>query len=223
MIVASRKSVADLREQLAPYGRILIVGCGTCVTVCQVGGEKEVEVLGSALRMAFRIHGTPKEVLEATIERQCENEFIREIAGTVAEADAILSLACGAGVQALAERFPGKAVFPGVDTQFIGILEQQGIWAEKCIGCGNCRIGDFGGICPLTRCSKKLLNAPCGGARGGKCEVDPNLDCGWQLIYERLKSIGELDRLSAIQETTDWSKSHEGGCRVIVREDQRIS
>lgn len=222
MIVASRKTVTELRDKLQGYNKILIVGCGTCVTVCQVGGEKEVGILGSALRMAFRVQGASKEVREFTIERQCENEFIHDLAQEATDADAIVSLACGAGVQALAERFPGKAVFPGVNTEFIGILEQQGVWAEKCIGCGDCRIGDYGGICPMTRCAKKLLNAPCGGARNGKCEVDPAVDCGWQLIYDRLKSIGELDRLLEISEATDWSKSHEGGCRIVVREDQRI-
>ncbi len=222
MIVASRKSVSELRDDLKRYNRILIVGCGTCVTVCQVGGEKEVGVLGSALRMAFRIAGDQKEVREFTIERQCENEFIQEVGDPAKDVDAIVSLACGAGVQAIAERFPGKPVFPGVNTEFIGILENQGVWTEKCIGCGTCRVGHYGGICPVTRCSKKLLNGPCGGARDGKCEVDAGLDCGWQLIYDRLKSIGELERLTEIAEMTDWSKSHEGGCRVILREDQRI-
>jgi NAD-dependent dihydropyrimidine dehydrogenase PreA subunit len=168
------------------------------------------------------VQGTPKEVHEMTIERQCENEFIQEVAEPAQDVDAIISLACGAGVQAIAERFPGKPVFPGVNTEFIGILENQGVWAEKCIGCGSCRLGDYGGICPMTRCAKKLLNAPCGGARDGKCEVDPSLDCGWQTIYDRLKAIGELERLMEIAETTDWSASHEGGCRIVVREDQRI-
>ncbi len=222
MIVASRKKITELRDILLPYNKILIVGCGTCVTVCQVGGEKEVGIIGSALRMAFKIHREPKEVQEMTIERQCENEFIHDMAHVAAEVDAIVSLACGAGVQALAERFPQKPVFPGVNTEFIGILEQQGIWVEKCIACGDCRIGNYGGICPLTRCSKKLLNGPCGGARGGRCEVDPGLECGWQLIYDRLKSVGELDRLLEIADAADWSRSHEGGSRNIIREDQRI-
>jgi ferredoxin len=222
MIVASRKTVNELRDKLQAYNKILIVGCGTCVTVCQVGGEKEVGVLGSALRMAYKLKGTPKEIHEITIERQCENEFIHDLAERAQGFDAIVSMACGAGVQALAERFPSTPVFPGVNTEFIGILENQGVWAEKCIGCGTCRLGDYGGICPVTRCAKKLLNGPCGGAKDGKCEVDPCLDCGWQLIYNRLKSIGELERLLDLAETTDWSKSNEGGCRIVVREDQRI-
>jgi ferredoxin len=82
MIVASRKSIGELRDILPPYERILIVGCGTCVTVCQVGGEKGVGVLGSALRMAFRVMGSPKEVREMMVERQCENEFVKEVAET---------------------------------------------------------------------------------------------------------------------------------------------
>ena len=107
-----------------------------------------------------------------------------------AEYDAICSLGCGAGVQALAERFPKTPVYPGLNTQFIGILESQGVWTEKCAGCGNCRLGEFAGICPITRCAKRLFNGPCGGSQDGKCEVNPDLDCGWQLIYDRAKSTG---------------------------------
>ena len=109
----------------------------------------------------------------------------------MAEYDAICSLGCGAGVQALAERFPKTPVYPGLNTQFIGILESQGVWTEKCAGCGNCRLGEFAGICPITRCAKRQFNGPCGGSQDGKCEVNPDLDCAWQLIYDRAKSTGQ--------------------------------
>ena len=222
MIVAHRKNIQDLKSALAEYKRILVLGCGGCVTVCLAGGEREVGMIASALRIAFRIGGEDHEVVEATIERQCENQFIEDVIEEVQKADVVLSLACGAGVQAIAERFPEKPVYPGLDTKFIGILQEQGIWAEKCMACGECVLGEYGAVCPLTRCSKKLLSGPCGGARDGKCEVSPDLECGWQLIYDRLKALGRLDRLLEPAPLTDWSNSNEGGCRRIVREDQRI-
>lgn len=223
MIVAHRKHVQELKNMLAPYGRILVLGCGGCVTVCLAGGEREVGLLSSALRIAFRLDGDEHDIVEATIERQCENQFIEDILEEVEKADAILSLACGAGVQAIAERFPNKPVYPGLDTKFIGILEDQGVWAEKCIACGRCILGTYGAVCPVTRCSKSLLSGPCGGARDGKCEVSPEIVCAWQLIYDRLKAIGQLDKLLEPAALVDWSFGHEGGCRKLIREDQRIN
>jgi ferredoxin len=222
MIVANRKNIQDLRQVLAPHKRILVLGCGTCVTVCLAGGEREVGMISSALRIAFRLDEEEHEVVEATIERQCENQFIEDILEEVQKADAVLSLACGAGVQAMAERYPNKPVYPGLDTKFIGILQEQGIWTEKCAACGKCVMADYGAVCPLTRCSKGLLDGPCGGSKDGRCEVSPDIECGWQLIYDRLKAIGQLDKLLAPAPLTDWSASHEAGCRKIVREDQRI-
>ncbi len=222
MIVASRKNVKELKQLLAPYRRVAVLGCGTCVTVCLAGGEREAGMTASALRMAFRLDGIEKDIRDLTIERQCDDAFIDEAQKSLDKADAILSLACGAGVQAIAERFPHKPVFPGVDTQFIGILQEQGIWTEKCVACGQCRVGSFGGICPVARCAKHILNGPCGGSHDGKCEVNPDTDCAWQLIYDRLKAIGEQHRLEDIAPLPNWSLSNEGGCRKIVREDQRI-
>ncbi len=222
MIVAHRKNIQELKEALAPYERILVLGCGTCVTVCLAGGEREVGMISSALRIAFRVDGSEHEIDEATIERQCENEFIEEVLDEVGRADAVLSLACGAGVQAIAERYPDKPIFAGLDTKFIGILEDQGVWAEKCSACGECVLSSYGAVCPVTRCSKGQLSGPCGGSRDGRCEVSPDIPCAWQLIYDRLKAIGQLDRLMEPAPMTDWSKGHEGGCRKIIREDQRI-
>lgn len=222
MIVATRKSIKELKELLAPYERIAVLGCGTCVSVCLAGGEREAGMTASALRMTYRLDGIKKDIRDLTIERQCEEAFIDEAWKHLDEADAVLSLACGAGVQAIAERFPNKPVFPGVDTQFIGILEEQGIWTEKCTACGDCRIGIFGGICPVARCAKQQLNGPCGGSNDGKCEVDPEMDCAWQLIYDRLRAIGEEHRLEELAPLPDWSLTNEGGCRKIIREDQRI-
>ena len=173
MIVASPKSVTELKNLIAPHSKVLFVGCGTCVTVCLAGGEREVGIASYAVRMARKIEGKPLELTQITIERQCENEFIKDLAEPAAKADAIVSFGCGAGVQALAERFPGKPVYPALNTQFLGILEEQAVWTEKCLGCGDCMLAQFGGICPVTRCAKRLLNGPCGGStetqlRGGR-------------------------------------------------------
>ena len=224
MIVADRKHVAEIRDMVKKHKRVLLVGCGTCVTVCLAGGEREVGILGSAVRMALRLNGDSQVTVdECTIERQCEDAFIDILAPRVSQYDAVCSLGCGAGVQALAERFPDTPVYPGLNTQFIGILESQGVWTEKCVGCGSCRLGEFIGICPITRCAKRLFNGPCGGSREGKCEVNAKLECGWQLIYDRAKSLGMLDQLESIAQPQDWSTGIDGGPRKVVREDQCIA
>jgi len=223
MIVADRKKIPEIRAMIEKHRRVLLVGCGTCVTVCLAGGEREVGILGSALRMSLRLSGhAGVQVDECAIERQCEDAFIDALAPRVPDYDAICSLGCGAGVQALAERFPKTPVYPGLNTQFIGILESQGVWTEKCAGCGNCRLGEFGGICPVTRCAKRLWNGPCGGSRDGKCEVNPELECGWQLIYDRCRSLGIVEQLNEIAPPHDWSTGLDGGPRKVVREDQHI-
>jgi ferredoxin len=224
MIVADRKSVPEIRDMIKDHDRVLLVGCGTCVTVCLAGGEREVGILGAAVRMALKLAGRGSVVVdECTIERQCEDAFIDVLAPRVADYDAICSLGCGAGVQTLAERFPETHVYPGLNTQFIGILESQGVWTEKCLGCGSCRLGEFAGICPITRCAKRLFNGPCGGSQDGQCEVCPDLECAWQLIYDRARALGVLDKLEAIAAPQDWSTGIDGGPRKVVREDQCVA
>jgi len=148
--------------------------------------------------------------------------FIEQAAEAIAKHDVILSLGCGAGVQAIAERYPDKPVYAGLDTAFLGVLEERGVWTEKCSACGSCVLDKYGGICPITRCAKHMLNGPCGGSREDRCEVRPDRPCAWQLIYQRLKGIGELDRLKNIEAAKDWSTSLDGGVRTLIREDHRI-
>ena len=222
MIVAQRKRIPELVDMLSGNKKILVLGCGTCVAVCLAGGEREVSIISSALRIASRVQDLDFEVDELTIERQCDNVFIEEAAETIEKHDVILSLGCGAGVQAIAERYADKPVYPGLNTAFIGILEERGLWAEKCAACGSCVLYKYGGICPITRCAKQMLNGPCGGSREDRCEVRPELPCAWQLIYQRLKDIGQLDRLKRIEPPKNWNMNRDGGARVIVREDHRI-
>ncbi len=222
MIVGEQKPLAEIKEKVSGYSRLLILGCGTCVKTCFAGGEDEVAILASALRLAFKKDGKSIKIEELTVERQCEDEFIKEAAGKIAHSDAVLSLACGAGVQMVASRFPKTPVLPGVNTTFIGILEKPGLFTEKCLGCGNCVVDVFGGVCPISRCAKKLFNGPCGGSSNGKCEVNPETDCAWQLIIDCAKASGQLDKLAAYMPPKDWRTSHAGGSRKLVREDHVI-
>jgi ferredoxin len=224
MIVADRKPIPEIRDNVKDHDRVLFLGCGTCVTVCLAGGEREVGILGSAVRLALKLIGRANVTIdECTIERQCEDAFIDLIAARVPEYDAVCSFGCGAGVQFLAERFPNTPIYPGLNTQFIGVLQSQGVWTEKCAGCGTCRLADYAGICPITRCSKRMLNGPCGGSRDGRCEISPEVECGWQLIYDRSRALGRLNQLEAIAPPQDWSTSLDGGPRRVVREDQCIA
>ena len=224
MIVADRKGIGEIRDMIKDHERVLLVGCGTCVTVCLAGGERETGILGSAVRMALTLIGRGRVVVdECTIERQCEDAFIDGLAERADRYDAICSLGCGAGVQALAERFARIPVYPGLNTQFMGILESQGVWTEMCAGCGICRLGEFVGICPITRCAQRLLNGPCGGSRDGVCEVREDLPCAWQRIYDRACALGVEARLEAMAAPHDWSSGLDGGPRRVVREDQCIA
>lgn len=219
MITAERKPMEEIIACVKPYQRILLIGCNECVTVCAAGGRKEVGMLSSALQMAFMQAGKTLEIKELTLERQCDPEYIEELVPYIDHADAILSMACGCGVQEIARRFKDKHVYPAVNTKFMGASERQGMWAERCQGCGDCLLGTTGGICPIARCSKRLLNGPCGGSGNGKCEISPDVDCAWQLIWDRLKALGMEDRYEEIMEAKDWRTSRDGGPRRIIRED----
>ncbi|MDR3567372.1 MAG: methylenetetrahydrofolate reductase C-terminal domain-containing protein [Syntrophobacteraceae bacterium] len=219
MITAERKPIEDLIQSVSPYRRILLVGCNECVTVCSAGGRKEVALLSSALQMHFMKEAKPFEIKEITLERQCDPEYIEELVPIIDQADAVLSMACGCGVQEIARRFKEKPVLPAVNTTFMGASERQGVWAERCAGCGDCVLGVTGGVCPIARCSKQLLNGPCGGSTRGKCEVDPDIDCAWQLIWDRLKALGMTERYEENIPAKDWRTGRGGGPRKIVRED----
>jgi len=222
MIVGEQKSIAEVKKMIEPYKKLLILGCGTCVKTCFAGGEDEVATLASALRLALKKDGIEIAIEEFTVERQCEDAFIQEAAAHISPTTAVLSLACGAGVQAVARRFTKTPILPGVNTTFIGVLEKQGLFTEECLGCGDCKLAVFGGICPVTRCSKKLLNGPCGGSQNGKCEVSPDTDCAWQQIIDRLKLLGQVDNLKIYVPPKNWKTSHAGGPRKLVREDHII-
>jgi ferredoxin len=205
MIVAERKPFEEIWNMVCGYSKLMVAGCGTCVTICWAGGEKEVGVLSSQLKLAAAREARELTIIESTVERQCEKEMVEELRDRAAEVEAILSMGCGVGVQTLADVFEEKPLFPALNTTFIGMPEQEGIWTERCAACGDCLLFWTGGICPSARCAKGLLNGPCGGMRrGGKCETDPEKDCAWALIYRRLEKQGRLNLMRRYYEPKNY-------------------
>lgn len=219
MIVGKQKPLDEVWEMIKDYNKVLVFGCNTCVAVCHEGGNKEAEIMASMLRMKAKQEGSNIEITDSGIERQCEHEYFEEARERIEEADAILSLACGAGVQFLGEKFPHKPVLPGLNTTFIGVVDEPGVFSERCLMCGDCILHLTGGVCPIARCSKSLLNGPCGGSENGKCEINPDVPCGWQLIYDRLNEQGRLELLDEVIPAKNWVSSRDGGPRKQERED----
>ncbi len=199
---------------LQPYGKVFIVGCGNCATVCQTGGEKQVE------EMAKKI-GEIKNIIGITvIENPCDERLAKkELSKEVIEKqpDALLVMACGVGVQTLTELFNIPCI-PALDTEFLGKVERVGRFFERCRACGDCLLYETSGICPVTRCAKGLLNGPCGGQADGKCEVGGwQNDCAWVLIFEKLKKQGRLDQFMKFREPRDYKIKAGPGELVLGR------
>jgi ferredoxin len=219
MIVADKKPIEEIIEEIKEHEKILILGCNECVTVCEAGGKKEVGVLASALRMYFLNQGQDVKIDEVTLERQCDHEYLEEIRDVMDQYDAVVSIACGVGVQFMAEKYHDTPIYPGVNTCFMGVTEKRGLWTERCQGCGDCILARTGGICPVSRCAKRIFNGPCGGSVKGSCEIHKEIDCAWQLIIDRLKALNRLDDYEELSPLKDWSTDRAGGPRKVVRED----
>ena len=191
MIVSRKKPTEDLLRMLAGVKKVGLVGCKSCASACAVGGEMECNELKALLEeQGFEVVGI---VLP---DESCHKMLVRRDVKPLAEAEAIVSLACGSGCQTVAENVK-VPVYPANDTIFVGQTERVGMFHEMCRTCGDCVLGETGGICPMTKCAKSLVNGPCGGQKNGKCEVDPNNDCAWILIYKRLESLGLLHKMEA--------------------------
>jgi len=213
MIIAKQKELTEIQDMVTPYRKILLVGCGTCMTFCSAGGPGEVDKLAEGL-----ISENKDMIIDkTTTPRQCADKFIDRLEKRVGDCEAILSMACGNGVQAVASRFPDKPVLPALNTQFIGVETEPGVWTENCMACGDCILWRTGGVCPVTRCAKSLINGACGGASEGKCEVSKDRPCAWQEIYHALKRLNKLHYLKEKPQVKDWP-IHPG---KVVREDLR--
>jgi ferredoxin len=225
MITAERKPLDELLAMLEGKDKVLVAGCDTCVAVCLTGGEKEAEILASELRIKAKADGRSVQIEHTSAIRQCEWEYLDMIAGKVAEFPVVLSMACGIGIQSMAEKFADTYVLPAVNTNMLGMPQEHAVWLERCGACGDCVLADTGGICPVVRCSKSLMNGPCGGSHAGLCEVTgPNkeeIPCAWALIYDKLMAQGRQEKLMEITPPKDWSKSSSGGPRKMVREEAK--
>ncbi len=218
MIVGQQKPFEEIWNMVKDFKKVLVFGCNTCVAVSHAGGEKEAEVLASMIRMKAAQEGIDMKVNHTSIMRHCEPEYFESVMDEVRQYDLVLSIACGVGVNFLAQRIGNIPVYPGVNTTFYGAVIKPGMFLELCAGCGNCIVHLTGGICPIARCTKSLMNGPCGGTDRGKCEISQDIDCGWYLIVERMKQLGKLDALVEIQPPRNWSTSFHGGPRRLVYE-----
>lgn len=222
MIIAKRKPVGEILDMVRRHEKILILGCKGCVTVCSAGGEREVEILASLIRLGLKKEGKSAEVHEGILVRQCDKEFIDSMDKWEGRYDAVVSMACGVGVNFIANLRPNARVYPGVNTSFFGGSPAQGLWTEQCAGCGNCILHLTGGLCPVARCAKSLLNGPCGGSQGGRCEIHPDVACVWQLIHDRLERLDNREQMLQVAPIRDWRPAGHGGPRAVSRDDLSV-
>jgi len=213
--ITEQKPFEEIIQSLGKAKKAYLVGCGTCATICHTGGKSEV------LEMKEKLEAAGKKITGwMVIPTACDEltkYALEEQGGEVNKADAILAMTCAFGVQTMA-MFSDKPVYPALNTLFVGKEEAPGQFIEVCMQCGNCVLATTAGICPLVRCAKSLLNGPCGGSVDGKCEVSPDIPCAWQLIYDRLEALGQLEALEEIVPLRDWSTSREGGPRRFTIE-----
>ena len=225
MITAERKPLDEIVALVGDSKKVLVAGCDTCVAICLTGGEKEAEILASELRIKAAQEGREVEVEHTSAIRQCEWEYLDLIADKVKGVDAVVSMACGIGIQSMAEKFAPQIVLPAVNTNMLGMPQEHALWLERCGACGECVIGETAGVCPVVRCSKSLMNGPCGGSHDGKCEVTTpekeDIECAWHLIWERLKEQGREELMFVDRPPKNWSKSSSGGPRKMVREEAK--
>jgi len=221
MIVGSQKSIDEIWNMIKDFKKVLVFGCNTCVAICHAGGEKEAETIASLIRMRAQQEGSTMEVAYLGVMRHCEPEYFDPVMNELKKYDLVLSTACGVGVNFLSSRIGKVPVYPGINTSFYGAVTEPGVFEELCAGCGDCILHMTGGICPVARCSKTLMNGPCGGTNNGKCEISQDVDCAWFLIVERMKELGTLEKLSEVIPPRSWSTSRDGGPRRISLEHIR--
>jgi len=195
MIVTVQKPLDEILDSLSPYASVLIAGCDGCTQPPR--GLREAEALSRLLELGARSRGKKLNLKVTTHPKQCDSYLVADNLGPESSGvEAILSLACGVGVQTVTQVLPDKVVLPAQNTLFMGMEAREGgTFEESCAACGDCILALTGGICPIARCAKGLLNGACGGSSNDKCEQDPQKDCAWCLIYKRLRDLDRLDVL----------------------------
>ena len=215
MIIAERKPLEEITEMVKGYKNILNIGCGGCTSICLAGGQKEVNKLNAELKKTL----AEVNIDSYVIERQCNYDFFVDLDEMASKYDAILSMACGAGVQFVSERYTSIPAFPALNTVFCGVDRNVGWFEESCRTCGECVLGDTAGICPVTRCAKGIFNGPCGGTRlDGSCEVDVDTPCAWYEIHKRLTEQGRIDKIIEVKPPRLWQNQVR---RSLIQEDYK--
>jgi ferredoxin len=205
MLVSELKPFEEILGYLGGEGKVFIVGCKGCAEVCQTGGEAQVLEMKQKLEEKGKAV-TGYSVVDFLCNRALVKLRLKAREADVAAADSLLVMTCGVGVQATAA-VVDKVTHPACNTMNLGGARGEWRGSERCRECGDCLLDITGGICPLTACSKYLINGPCGGAKNGKCEVEPDVrDCGWHLIYQRLKKLNRLDKMTEIVPPKAFSK-----------------
>ncbi|GAM10630.1 hypothetical protein OR1_02919 [Geobacter sp. OR-1] len=209
MIVSQQKPLDEILSELSGMSRLFLVGCAKCATVCKAGGEEEVWQMQENL-LALGLEVTGSIVIDEVCHMLRTARDLRSRKEMLDEAEAILVLACGAGVQSVSST-TSKRTIAGLDTKFLGNVRRLGQFEQKCSLCGECLLSRTGGICPVTICPKGLLNGPCGGMVNGLCEIDPEAECAWKLIFDRLSDRGDVDRIKTTIPPKDNSSRKRPG------------
>lgn len=217
MIVGNLKPLEEIIANIKEYNHVFILGCGGCVSVCLTGGDKEARALATDLDHIRHYENRPPRFSVDSIERQCEPDWLEKFLTIPENIDAVLTLACGAGVQTMATVFDSLPIIPAINTTFMGATVEPGVWQEMCQGCGDCMLAHTGGICPISRCAKTLFNGPCGGSQNGGCEVHKETPCAWAMIYYKLKNAGQLHYMMKVRQPKNWQPSGGEGPRRLVR------
>ncbi|HKI48701.1 MAG TPA: methylenetetrahydrofolate reductase C-terminal domain-containing protein [Desulfobacteria bacterium] len=210
--ITQQKPEAELDRLLEGLRRIFIIGCGTCTTLTQTGGAPEVAAMKKMLSQKGKMV-TGDMVLAVA----CDNltrEALVEYGAHMSQADAFVIMTCAFGVQNIALHSE-KLVVPALNTLFIGKETAPGEFNEVCTQCGDCILGETGGICPVTSCHKGLVNGPCGGTNNGKCEIDSEKDCAWTLIYNRLLDLDRLKSMKKLQKPRNHQAELSPGKRRL--------
>jgi hypothetical protein len=212
-MITAQKPAEEILKYLEKCRSVYIIGCGTCATTCHTGGKAEVSDMEKKLAAAGK-NVTGWMVIPTTCD-PLTADALQQNAADITAADCLLVMTCAIGVQTVAMNLKEtKPVFPGLNTLFLGEEDKPGHFVELCLQCGGCVLGRTAAVCPLVRCAKSLLNGPCGGSAGGKCEISKNVPCAWQLIYDRLNEMGRLGELEEIEPIKDWSTSLSAGPRI---------
>lgn len=217
-IITRKKPSEELKELYQNYDMMFLIGCGTCTTMCRTGGQQEIKEMAELLTQSGKLV-TGSMIIPVACD-DLTKDIIMENGSAINTAQALVIMTCAFGVQTISKSI-NKPLIPALDTVFIGKETGPGTFEEICDQCGQCVLGVTAAICPITSCHKGLLNGPCGGTNKGKCEIDPEKDCAWTLIYNRLKDMGKLELMHKFHPPRDFNITPRPAKIFIPYEEER--